>query len=159
MRQPRAVTDKRYEEKHKEERKAKSLVWGTSVPRQFAEEINEFLSQYGFTKVQLIEAGYKALLDEAAEHDLGLAKSVTHNRPLFAHDKFSYESSEPRVPNIEPTLSLPDPSERATPTLYSSPPTPPPKPTKSLSFLCPHSRLTRKFSRNRAKKGSQITFL
>ena len=74
MRQPRAVTDKRYEEKHKEERKAKSLVWGTSVPRQFAEEINEFLSQYGFTKVQLIEAGYKALLDEAAEHDLGLAK-------------------------------------------------------------------------------------
>ena len=74
MRQPRAVTDKRYEEKHKEERKAKSLVWGTSVPRQLAEEINEFLSQYGFTKVQLIEAGYKALLDEAAEHDLGLAK-------------------------------------------------------------------------------------
>ena len=43
MRQPRAVTDKRYEEKHKEERKAKSLVWGTSVPRQFAEEINAFL--------------------------------------------------------------------------------------------------------------------
>ena len=43
MRQPRAVTDKRYEEKHKEERKAKSLVWGTSVPRQLAEEINEFL--------------------------------------------------------------------------------------------------------------------
>ena len=46
MRQPRAVTDKRYEEKHKEERKAKSLVWGTSVPRQFAEEItfsNPFL--------------------------------------------------------------------------------------------------------------------
>ncbi len=74
MRQPRVVTDKRYEEKHKEERKAKSLVWGTSVPRQFAEEINKFLSEYGFTKVQLIEAGYKALLDEAAEHDLGLAK-------------------------------------------------------------------------------------
>ena len=74
MRQPRAVTDKRYEEKHKEERKAKSLVWGTSVPREFAEEINEFLSEYGFTKVQLIEAGYKALMDEAAEGNLGLAK-------------------------------------------------------------------------------------
>ena len=42
MRQPRAVTDKRYEEKHKEERKAKSLVWGTSIPRKFAEEINAF---------------------------------------------------------------------------------------------------------------------
>ena len=87
MRQPRAVTDKRYEEKHKEERKAKSLVWGTSVPRQFAEEINEFLSQYGFTKVQLIEAGYKALLDEAAEHDLGLAKIMDSYDDFFETEK------------------------------------------------------------------------
>jgi hypothetical protein len=87
MRQPRAVTDKRYEEKHKEERKAKSLVWGTSVPRQFAEEINEFLSQYGFTKVQLIEAGYKALLDEADEHDLGLAKIMDGYDDFFESEK------------------------------------------------------------------------
>ena len=87
MRQSRAVTDKRYEEKHKEERKAKSLVWGTSVPRQFAEEINEFLSQYGFTKVQLIEAGYKALLDEAAENDLGLAKIMDGYDDFFETEK------------------------------------------------------------------------
>ena len=87
MRQPRAVIDKRYEEKHKEERKAKSLVWGTSVPRQFAEEINEFLSQYGFTKVQLIEAGYKALLDEAAENDLGLAKIMDGYDDFFESEK------------------------------------------------------------------------
>ena len=87
MRQPRAVTDKRYEEKHKEERKAKSLVWGTSVPRQFAEEINEFLSQFGFTKVQLIEAGYKALLDEAAENVLGLAKIMVGYDDFFETEK------------------------------------------------------------------------
>lgn len=87
MRQPRSVTDKRYEEKHKEERKAKSLVWGTSVPRQFAEEINEFLSQYGFTKVQLIEAGYKALLDEAAESDLGLAIIMDSYDDFFETEK------------------------------------------------------------------------
>ena len=87
MRQPRSVTDKRYEEKHKEERKAKSLVWGTSVTRQFAEEINEFLSQYGFTKVQLIEAGYKALLDEAAESDLGLAKIMDSYDDFFETEK------------------------------------------------------------------------
>ena len=87
MRQPRSVTDKRYEEKHKEERKAKSLVWGTSVPRQFAEEINEFLSQYGFTKVQLIEAGYKALLDEAAENNLGLAKIMDGYDDFFESEK------------------------------------------------------------------------
>lgn len=87
MRQPRAVTDKKYEEKHKEERKAKSLVWGTSVPRQFAEEINEFLSQYGYTKVQLIEAGYKALLDEAAESNLELAKIMDGYDEFFETEK------------------------------------------------------------------------
>ena len=71
---PRAVRDKRYEERHKEERKAKCMSWGTSVPREKAEQINEFLKKYGYTKVQLIEAGYRALLDEAAEHDLSLGK-------------------------------------------------------------------------------------
>lgn len=40
---PRAEKDKNYEERHREERKAKSLVWGTSVPRKQAEEINAFL--------------------------------------------------------------------------------------------------------------------
>ena len=71
---PRAVRDKRYEERHKEERKAKCMIWGTSVPREKAEQINEFLKKYGYTKVQLIEAGYRALLDEAAENDLSLGK-------------------------------------------------------------------------------------
>ena len=79
----RAIKDKRYEEKHKEERKAKSMVWGTSVPRKYAEEINEFLAEYGFTKVQLIEAGYKALLDEAAEHDLSFAKIMDKYDDFF----------------------------------------------------------------------------
>lgn len=73
---PKSVINKRYEDKHREERKAKSMVWGTSVPRKYAEEINDFLKKYGFTKVQLIEAGYKALLDEAAENDLSLAKTI-----------------------------------------------------------------------------------
>ena len=63
---PRAEKDKKYEERHREERKAKSLVWGTSVPRSQAEEINEFLMENGYTKVRLIEAGYKALKKEAA---------------------------------------------------------------------------------------------
>ena len=71
---PRAVRDKRYEERHKEERKAKCMIWGTSVSREKAEQINEFLKKYGYTKVQLIEAGYRALLDEAAEHDFSLGK-------------------------------------------------------------------------------------
>ena len=41
MEKTRAIKDKRYEERHKEERKAKCMVWGTSVPREKAERINE----------------------------------------------------------------------------------------------------------------------
>ena len=74
MENSRKVKDKRYEERHKAERKAKCLTWGTSVPREKAVQINEFLKRYGYTKVQLIEAGYKALIDDAAEHDLSLGK-------------------------------------------------------------------------------------
>ena len=67
----RAEKDKRYEEKHKEERKAKNATWGTSIPREKAEQINAFLKQNRYTKVQLIEAGYRALSDKVArrEHD------------------------------------------------------------------------------------------
>ena len=74
MAKARSEKDKRYEDKHKAERKAKCMVWGTSVPREKAEHINDFLKRYGYTKVQLIEAGYKALLDDAAEHNLSLGK-------------------------------------------------------------------------------------
>ena len=71
---PRSIKDKRYEEKHKAERKAKNATFGTSLPRERAEQITAFLKKYGYTKVELIEAGYHALLDDAAEHDLSLGK-------------------------------------------------------------------------------------
>lgn len=61
MRTPKSIIDKRYEDKHKEERKARHLVWGTSVDREYAEEINEFLKRYNIKKVELIAAGYQAL--------------------------------------------------------------------------------------------------
>mgnify|MGYP001051692417 CR=1 FL=1 len=88
MAKSRAEKDKRYEDRHKEERKAKCMIWGTSVDRKEAEEINSFLEEYGYTKVQLIRAGYKALLDEAAEHDLGLAKIMDK------YDDFFYDELE-----------------------------------------------------------------
>lgn len=83
----RSIKDKRYEEKHKEERKAKYMIWGTSVPRKYAEKINEFLAKYGFTKVQLIEAGFKALIDEAAETDTSLAKTMDGYDDFFVSEK------------------------------------------------------------------------
>ena len=64
MRTPTKEIDKRYETRHKEERKEKHKVWGTSVGRKYAEEIDDFLKRNGYTKVQLIEAGYKALQKE-----------------------------------------------------------------------------------------------
>lgn len=91
MRTPKSVVDKRYEDKHKEERKAKNMIWGTSVPRAFAEEINATLKKYGYTKVQLIEAGYKAILDEAAEHDLGLAKIMDGYDDFFQSELDEFE--------------------------------------------------------------------
>ena len=82
----RSVKDKRYEDRHKEERKAKCMVWGTSVPREKAEEINEFLKKYGYTKVQLIEAGYTALIDDAAEHNLSLGKLMDGYDDFFGFE-------------------------------------------------------------------------
>ena len=63
------------------------MIWGTSVPRKYAEEINEFLTKYGFTKVQLIEAGFKALIDEAAETDTSLAKTMDGYDDFFVSEK------------------------------------------------------------------------
>jgi hypothetical protein len=68
------IARRNYEARNKEQRKAQNKGWGTSLARQTADDIDSFLKKYGFTKVQLIEAGYRALLDEAAEHDLELAK-------------------------------------------------------------------------------------
>ena len=38
-------------------------MWGTSIDRKFANEIDEFLARHNLTKVELIVAGYQALLD------------------------------------------------------------------------------------------------
>ena len=94
MQKTRAEKDKRYEDKHKEERKAKCMVWGTSVPREKAERINEFLKKYGYTKVQLIEAGYKALLDEAVERDLPLAKIMDGYDDFFSGELEKFEKEK-----------------------------------------------------------------
>lgn len=64
MKTPKAVIDKRYEDKHKEERKARHLVWGTSIDREYAETINKFLKENKLTKVELIVAGFNALQNQ-----------------------------------------------------------------------------------------------
>ncbi len=61
---PSRIVKRSYEERHREERKQKNAVWGTSIAREYAEEIDKFLKQYGLTKVRLIVEGYKALQNQ-----------------------------------------------------------------------------------------------
>ena len=58
---PMRENRRRYEEKHKEERKAANKVFGTSIPTKDYEEIDEFLRAHNISKVDLIYAGYEAL--------------------------------------------------------------------------------------------------
>lgn len=55
---------RKYEEKNKEKRKQVSGNFGTLIPRALFDEINSFLKENNITKVQLVKAGYKALLEE-----------------------------------------------------------------------------------------------
>lgn len=58
---PSRIIKRNYEEKHRDERKQKNAIWGTSINREYAEEIDAFLKQHKLTKVELIVEGYKAL--------------------------------------------------------------------------------------------------
>lgn len=94
MAKARSEKDKRYEDKHKEQRKAKCMVWGTSVPREKAEQINAFLKRYGYTKVQLIEAGYNALIEQAAENNTDLAKIMDGYDDFFGFELEKMKKTE-----------------------------------------------------------------
>lgn len=61
---PKRIWRRTYEKKHKEERKAAHKVWGTSIDRSLAEEIDKYLTQHKIKKVELIYAGYQALLNQ-----------------------------------------------------------------------------------------------
>ena len=61
---PVRIARRKYEEKVKDKRREKSGTFGTMIPRTLFNEINAFLKETGYTKVQLVKAGYKALLEE-----------------------------------------------------------------------------------------------
>lgn len=58
---PERVKRRKYEDTHRDERKEKCRIWGTSLNREYADEIDRFLKEHRLTKVELIVAGYKAL--------------------------------------------------------------------------------------------------
>lgn len=64
MKTLKSEIDKRYEDIHKEERKAAHAVWGTSMKREDFNELNKFLKEHHISKVQLIYAGWEALKEQ-----------------------------------------------------------------------------------------------
>jgi hypothetical protein len=61
---PERIRRRNYEETHKTERMERNKVWATGIPRADAEDIDRFLKQHHIKKVELIYAGYAALLGE-----------------------------------------------------------------------------------------------
>ena len=58
---PQRRANRKYEEKNKEQRKAKCGNFQTMIPRELFDEINAFLKEKGITQVDLIRAGYEYL--------------------------------------------------------------------------------------------------
>ena len=73
---PGRESRRRYEERNKEKRKAKSGNFGTMIPRELLEEINTFLKEYNLTKVKLIEEGYTILQDKVKRNKEGQQNNI-----------------------------------------------------------------------------------
>lgn len=58
---PQRRASRKYEEKNKEQRRAKCGNFQTMIPRELFDEVNSFLKEKGITKVELIRAGYEYL--------------------------------------------------------------------------------------------------
>ena len=67
---PQRAARRKYEAVNKEKRKQTSGNFGTMIPRPLFEEINAFLKTSGYTKVQLIVAGYERLKEDSARADV-----------------------------------------------------------------------------------------
>lgn len=61
---PQRIVRRRYEDKHKDERKTAHAVWGTSMNRDDFDKLNKFLKEHGIKKVELIYAGWLALEEQ-----------------------------------------------------------------------------------------------
>lgn len=73
---PQRIIRRKYEEKHKDERQAAHKVWGTSVDRSLANEIDDFLIKHNIKKVELIYAGFKDVLRAYKEETTVLRTKV-----------------------------------------------------------------------------------
>ena len=59
-----------------------------------AEEINAFLKKHGYTKVKLIEEGYKSLLEQSGEINTDLAKITDGYDDFFDFELRKFEKEK-----------------------------------------------------------------
>ena len=58
---PERIRRRVYEETHQVERRQANKVWATSVPRAFAEELDEYLLLNGISKVEFLRNSFNEL--------------------------------------------------------------------------------------------------
>ena len=61
MKTDRRIINKRYEDRHKEERKARNGTFSTSMSREDLEELNKFLQENNIRKIDLVYTGWKVM--------------------------------------------------------------------------------------------------
>ena len=61
---PKREARRRYEEAHREERKKRNKFFSAYLPTAEMEEINKFLKEHKLSKVELVRAGYRMLLEK-----------------------------------------------------------------------------------------------
>lgn len=88
---PQRVANRKYEAKNKQKRQAASGNFQTMIPRELLNEINAFLKEHGYTKVELIKAGYEELL---ARHDTDLAKLKDGYDDFFSGELEAFEKQK-----------------------------------------------------------------
>lgn len=58
---PHRVANRKYEEKNKDKRRAKSGNFQTMIPRELFEEINAYLKENNISKVDFIKKAYEIM--------------------------------------------------------------------------------------------------
>ena len=66
---PMRVTRRKYEETHAKERKENNKVWATSVPRKFAENLDNFLAKYNISKAAFLYMSFDLVKKQMEENE------------------------------------------------------------------------------------------
>lgn len=64
---PQRIARRNYEANHADERKELNKVWATSVPRKFAEQLNDYLAKNKISKVAFLYMGFDLIKKEMEE--------------------------------------------------------------------------------------------